>query len=98
MDEIDLGPCCACEGYENVRNVVMLHVKMTVPGQGWGCVVCGLSFDGAVAILCDACMERNEEPRFAVDGYINKKKRVPIEELTVPHDHDRRKHPELHLN
>jgi len=51
MDDIDLGPCCACEGFESVRNVLMLHVKMTVPGQGWGCLVCGLSFDGALAVL-----------------------------------------------
>jgi len=90
----DFGPCCACEGLEGVRNIVMLAVKMTVPGKGWGCLVCGLSFDGAIAVLCDACIDKKAEPRFAVDGPVEEKSRVLIGELTVPHQHDLSRHPE----
>src|SRR5687767_7678986 len=90
----DLGPCCACEKLEAVRNIIMLNVKGTVPGYGWGCFVCGLSTDGAVAVICDECLESNVEIRFAVDGKLDDKKRIPIGELTVPHNHDMSRHPE----
>lgn len=99
MDEqFDFGPCCACEGFDNVRNIIMLDVKMTEPGKGWGCFVCGLPNDGAVAVMCDACMDQKAKPRFAVDGYIADKKRVDIRELTMPHKHLLSKHHELRLN
>ncbi len=94
MEENFYGPCCACEGTENVRNVVMLNVKGTMPGHGWGCVVCGLPCDGAVAVLCADCLDRNEQPRFAVDGYLVNGKRIPISQLTTPHTHDMSRHPE----
>jgi hypothetical protein len=90
----DLGPCCACEGLDDVANIIMLNVKGTVPGYGWGCFVCGLSTDGAVAVLCDACLESEAEIRFAVDGKIEDKKRIPRSELKEPHEHDMSKHPE----
>jgi hypothetical protein len=98
MDELDLGPCCACEGLEKVRNVITLNVKGTTPGKGWGCFVCGLSSDGAVAVLCDSCMESKAQPRFAVDGYATEKRRIPIEQLSIPHKHDLSKHRELRVN
>jgi len=98
MEELDFGPCCACEGLENVRNVLMLHVKGITPGKGWGCFVCGLPADGAVTVLCDSCMESKAKPRFAVDGYAIEKRRIPIEQLTVPHEHDLSKHRELRVN
>ncbi len=88
MEENIYGPCCACGGGENVRNIIMLNVKGVEPGCGWGCVVCGLPCDGALAILCDDCVDRNEQPLFAALGYVIEKKRIPIGELTVPHKHD----------
>lgn len=93
MDEdIDFGPCCACEGLELVRNIMMLHKKGLVPGTGWGCVVCHIPFDGASAVICDRCLETKAEIRFAIYGYIVNKQRVKIEELTEPFEHDMKFH------
>lgn len=99
-ETLDLGPCCACEGLEGVRNIIMLDIKGTAPGFGWGCFVCHLPFDGAVAVLCDHCRDaiqdgRDAALRFAVDGMLEDKKRIPIDELTAPHKHDLSKHPEV---
>ena len=91
-DDLDLGPCCACEGLENVRNVLMLDKKALTLNRGWGCMLCHLPFDGAVAVLCDGCLQTHAEIRFAVDGWTTDKKRVKIEELTVEHKHDMRFH------
>jgi hypothetical protein len=91
-DKVDLGPCCACEGIRDVRNVVMLDKKAPLPGRGWGCVVCGLPLDGAVAVLCDDCLENGREPQMACRGYPAEDGRVPIGELTGSHEHDEALH------
>ena len=56
-DPRSLGPCCQCECTDGVRNIFLLNRRGAIPGRGWGCVVCGLPPDGAVAVLCDACVE-----------------------------------------
>lgn len=94
-DDLDLGPCCACEGLENVRNIMMLDKKALTPGKGWGCVVCHLPNDGAIAVLCDRCLETEAEIRFAVNEWTTDKKRVKIEELTGEHKHDMKYHHEV---
>jgi len=91
-DDHNLGPCCVCETTKKVRNIMMLHFKATVPGTGWGCVVCGLPDDGASAVVCDSCFE--EPLKYACKGYIASKERIPIEELTEKFDHDYRYHPD----
>ena len=92
----DLGACCACGGFDHVRNVFMLDQKAPVPGTGWGCLVCHLPNDGAIAVLCDACADV-EYPfmniKFAVDGMPADKKRIPIIQLSGEHKHDMRFHP-----
>jgi hypothetical protein len=98
----DLGPCCACgrdkpDALKDLptvwaRNIVMLEFKALTPGYGWGCFVCGLAMEGAVACLCDDCMTIGRPIRFAVDGEVRLKKRIMIERLTVPHLHDMTKH------
>ncbi len=93
MEDNAYGPCCACGGEVNVRNIVMLNVKGTEAGTGWGCVLCHLPCDGALAVLCDDCLDKKKEPVFAVDGYLVEKKRIPIDRLITPHVHDRCKHP-----
>lgn len=52
-----LGPCCVCGGTEKVRTILALHKKCPTGRGGWGCLVCGLPSDGAVAVVCDACCE-----------------------------------------
>lgn len=51
----NLGTCCICGTADDVRVVLMLNKKCPTPGRGWGCLVCGLPEDGAVAVLCSDC-------------------------------------------
>lgn len=92
-DMPDLGQCCCCGGIENVRNVLMLHLKAKTPGAGcWGCFQCGLPNEGAVAVVCDRCLNERREILYAVDGEARLNKRVPLSELTEPFEHDMNKH------
>lgn len=89
---LQLGPCCVCETTVNVRNILSLHTKAPIPGHGWGCVQCGLDADGALAVVCDACLEL--PLKFACRGYPGKEGRIPIEDLTGEMEHDYVQHPE----
>jgi hypothetical protein len=95
-DAPDLGPCCACEKRgPDVRNIICLHKLAPVPGTGWGCFQCGLPMNGAIVVLCDDCLERNQKPRFVCDGRAGEGKRLPIGQLSAdPFEHDMSKHPE----
>lgn len=92
MSDDGLGPCCACGGADNIRNVMMLHKRAPVPGTGWGCIVCGLPLDGAVAVLCDHCIETQAPITQACVGYPGAGLRVSIETLVGEFDHDEAKH------
>ncbi len=92
---MDFGACCACGGVEHVRNFIALNLKAPVPGTGWGCVVCGLAADGALTIVCDACLAAGTKPQLAIKGYPAGKQRVPISELQGKYEHDLRFHREL---
>jgi hypothetical protein len=93
-EEIDLGYCCACERTgPTVRHVLMLPRRGPVPGAGWGCFKCGLPADGAVAVVCDDCLEHGREVRFACAGYAAEDGRIPVEQLPIePFEHDMSKH------
>jgi len=85
---ITVGRCCACRRVDvECRNLVMLHVQAPVPGTGWGCVVCGLPNDGALALVCDGCLERNAPILDAIEGYASKGGRIARDTLTVPFEH-----------
>jgi hypothetical protein len=87
-ERIDLGPCCACGATgPSVRNIIMLDCKAPIAGTGWGCFQCGLASDGAVAVLCDRCLEEHREPVRAVAGYPKSGGRVPVASLTGRHEH-----------
>jgi hypothetical protein len=91
------GTCCICERAEGVTNILMLDQRAPIPGHGWGCVVCGLPSDGAVAVLCDACLDlyakQHDALRFVCRGYPGHEGRVPISELSPePFTHDEAKH------
>jgi hypothetical protein len=77
----DLGPCCNCGSTEDVRNVLMLNHRAPVPGTGWGCVVCNLPHDGAVAVLCDSCADKGDPIRAVCVGYPKNGKRMPLDQL-----------------
>lgn len=92
-DETNLGKCCSCEKEgPDVRNVMALPFKKpsTEPGSAWGCFVCGLPNEGAIAVLCDDCLH-NGKIRFVVDGYAGDNLRLPVDEVQAtaePHNHD----------
>ncbi len=93
MDDIDLGPCCACNRRSlSVRNVVSLPYRAPLAGTGWGCLVCNLPPDGALAVLCDRCLRENRTiVRYCV-GYAAASLRAPIPEHPEPFDHDEAMH------
>jgi len=93
-----LGACCLCEGTKGVRNLLSLRQKATMPGRGWGCLQCELPGDGAIAVVCDACLKRvqaGEPLKFACLDYVTTGKRIPIGDITGEHDHDYSRHPEI---
>ncbi len=91
-----LGSCCSCgKKGRTVRNIICLHWRAPVPGTGWGCAQCNLPGDGAIAVLCDECLEKKREPKFVCSGYPGIDRRLPFEHLDkTPFDHDLSKHPE----
>lgn len=82
------GPCCACERTgEPLRNLLMLPYKAPVAGTGWGCVVCHLPADGAVAAICDACLEVGAPVVAVCDGYPASGGRVDFSSSLEPFAH-----------
>jgi len=88
----DLGACCICETHYGVTNILMIARRSPIPGRGWGCVVCDLPQDGAVAVLCDGCrelVEAGSNPIFVCRGWPATDGRVRYSDLdTPPFDHD----------
>ena len=94
------GPCCACkQDVAFLRNIVLLPLRRPSgkdfggegPG-GWGCFVCSLPSDGAVAFVCDVCHEGGAEILTYVAGRPDDCLRRPVSELTEPFDHDPARH------
>lgn len=79
MPTPNLGACCVCGHTIGVTNILMLDRLAPVPGTGWGCLVCGLPSDGAVAVVCDPCL--GQTPRFVCAGYPADGERAPYEDL-----------------
>ena len=78
---LDIGRCCACQMRgASVRNVLFLDVFAPVSGTGWGCSVCALPRDGAVAALCDACMAAGADVTEVVNGSLTGGERMPYRE------------------
>lgn len=93
VDMPDFGSCCACGKTETVRNLVSLPYLAPVPGTGWGCVICNLPADGAIAVLCDECVEKSPEIIEVCYGYVAEKKRFSVKAISErPFGHDLQKH------
>lgn len=91
-EPLDLGGCCACGCTDkSVIHIIALEYRSPTPGQGWGCAICKLPTDGAIAVVCDACLKRfqNGEDvlKSAVSGYAMEKGRCDIKSLTEPFRH-----------
>lgn len=99
MEDTKLGKCCCCEQEnDSVSNLITLEKKTLDTKGGWGCFVCGLPSMGAVAVLCDDCLEKwmnkQFEIKFACLGYPGENRRIELVELTEVFEHDMTKHPE----
>lgn len=87
--EFNLGPCCCCgkEGPE-VQVVVTLDFHAPVSGTGWGCVLCGLPCDGAVAVLCHDCAGKVDSHQAAIQticvGYPSEGRRAAWPDREYP--------------
>ena len=98
METMNLGSCCICESRTDVNNVLQLDYKVKSE-SGWGCFVCGLPAEGAVACFCDACLHLygpdSIEPhlRFLMNGAEGRIP-VPPPQERIPHAHDLHQHPE----
>ena len=89
--ELDLGACCACESTENVRNILSLNYKAP-PGtiSAWGCFPCNLPTEGAIAVLCDDCIERPDieaDLKFILKD-VKEQQPVPPIEAREPFSHN----------
>lgn len=93
VEQPDLGPCCACPAVgPAVRNVLMLSQKAPMAGRGWACLLCNLPADGAIAVVCDACLETTAPLTQACRGYPGEDGRVPIGDLEGSQQHDQAIH------
>lgn len=77
---IDLGPCCACGGTEAVVNILMLSHEAPQHATGWGCAICGLPANGALAVLCEGCLTAKNKPTQICVGYPGDGVRIPLEQ------------------
>lgn len=103
LDSPDLGPCCNCGSTGAVNNVVTLHQTAPIPGTGWGCFQCGLPMDGAIAVLCDGCLEQvaagETEIKAVIVGQPVDGVRININDYEhQPFNHDLSKHPEARIH
>lgn len=93
-----LGRCCACnEAGPAVQNLLRIDLRSPEPGPGcWGCERCGLPEAGAVAVLCDSCVDAGRAPRYFCLGPPAENRRAPVELLNrdEPFQHDPVLHPE----
>lgn len=98
-----LGTCCICGGSSKVRNVIMLEKLCPMPGRGWGCLVCCLPSNGAIAVVCNPCIEQRRgdtrdvvrDLRWACRGFAGRDGRVEIGTLEGRFDHDLSMHREV---
>lgn len=89
-----LGPCCHCMKDGGAVNLITLNLRAPIPGTGWGCFVCKLPMDGAIAVMCDECYEAEKPILFICSGYPAKGIRTPLAQITEKFFHHLMKHPE----
>ena len=85
--------CCACGGSlrksEHI-NGIMLERKAKWKNNTWGNIIIGIS-GYAIAIVCDECVKKRVEPKFAVEWDDDKKevRYHPVDELEPMTDKDK---------
>jgi len=96
-EALPTGTCCMCLKEEDatVRNFITIEKRAPVPGTGWGCVVCRLPSDGAVAVVCDECLpklEAGEGLKEVILGFPAYRERFPYEKLQGDFKHTQELH------
>lgn len=92
--------CCGCGAMfpreTLLKDRVFLEIRGPAAGKGWGCTVCGLAPDGAVAVVCAACFDADRQPRMVCSGFPSEPGRVEVRTLFPfhPHAHSEAKHEE----
>jgi len=94
MEKTDsFGTCCACgEKTGDVWNFIALPVRAPEPGTGWGCMICKLPMNGALAVVCDKCLAENKEIKWVIKGPVWLGGRIEKKYLVLPFDHKPGKH------
>lgn len=89
-------PCCICSAVVVCRNLLMIPKLAPVPGTGWGCAVCGLDPDGAIAAVCDKCVTSYADPyqvlKLACYGFPLGQDRIAVGRLVGTFQHDMTRH------
>jgi hypothetical protein len=79
----DFGSCCSCGSTSHAANFLLLEHEAPVPGSGWGCAICKLPANGAIAVLCDTCLKQvNPVLTHVIFGYPADKKRVSYDSVS----------------
>ena len=81
-------------GAEPVQSLTSAGTDLVSGKGGWGCFVCHLPCEGAVAVLCDRCRAEGREVLDVCDGFPALGRRTLRAGLTEPWDHDYALHPE----
>lgn len=94
---LPVGSCCMCLKSESptVRNFITVEKLAPVPGTGWGCAVCRLPSDGAVAVVCDECLPKlqaGEELKEVILGFPAYRERFPYTKLEGNFKHTQELH------
>lgn len=88
--------CCICQKHTKDKNILMVKKKAPIPGTGWGCIICNLPADGAIATLCNEClaevMAKKAELKYVCEGYAPYGNLVDIKTLSENFDHDEIRH------
>jgi len=70
----------------------MLPYRAPVRGTGWGCLVCKIPNDGAIAVVCETCGDGEKPILDVVNGYIGKQQRCLAIDYRTPFQHIARFH------
>jgi hypothetical protein len=95
------GPCCCCEGdIPRQPRLMMLELEAPAGFKGWGCLVCRLPLRGAIAVVCESCIQAQRLPQFIAAGsdlYDNQRQRLDDTFEQKPFAHDPHAHYLAHL-
>lgn len=96
MVTLPVAKCCACGEVKVLRNILTIERRAPEIGTGWGCVQCGLPQDGAVAIVCDDCLNADTPVFLVCLGHAMGQERIPLRDLSPkPFSHNLALHPEI---